>query len=52
MTLNRICYLSSTKVEAPTTNHLRDYAPILERYKAMQTNFPYKKIELRELQTF
>ena len=26
-----------TRVEAPTTDHLRDYVPNLEKYKAVQT---------------
>ena len=35
------------KVEAPITNHLRDYAPNLEKYKAVQNFFLSRKIKIR-----
>jgi hypothetical protein len=39
------------RVEAPITNHLRDFAPNLEKYKAVHI-FPFRKIELRRTVNF
>ena len=39
------------RVEAPITDHSRDYAPNLEKYKALQI-FPCKKIEIRRIAKF
>ena len=39
------------RVEAPLTNHFRDYGPDLKKYKAMQ-KIPYRKTKIGGLQFF
>ena len=34
--INKGCPTLHDRVEAPISNHLRDYAPILEKYKVVQ----------------
>jgi hypothetical protein len=38
----------NTRVEAPITNHFRDFAPNSEKYKVVQI-FAYRKIEIRKI---
>ena len=43
--------VNTSRVDAPITDHLRDFAPNLEKYKVVQ-NFPFRKIEIKRTAKF
>jgi hypothetical protein len=47
----QLCYLKMNRVEVPITDYLRDYAPNLEKYKAVQIA-PCRKIEIMRTAIF